>query len=89
MLTVTGIINFLNSKQISINRGIYNEINLFEKIQQEGEEIETEYVNKHILEKYQYYLPDSFDIIFTNNKSFYYDSKLYKNRSPVFTFLNS
>jgi hypothetical protein len=42
------------------------------------------------MDKYEFYIPSSFHIIFGKSiKDFYYDSKLYKNRSFVFTFFNS
>jgi hypothetical protein len=46
--------------------------------------------NTNKLDKFNFNLPKSFDSLF--NKSiinFYYDSKIYKNKSPVFTLLNS
>ena len=45
---------------------------------------------KNSLEKYYQNIPEDFRNIFDKNiQSFYYDNKIYKNKSPIFTFINS
>ena len=42
------------------------------------------------LENYCEYVYNSFDILFEKNiKNYYYNNRLFKNKSPVFTFINS
>ena len=89
MLSINYIINFLSEKQNKINNNFYNDINEFEK-NEDMNNIKIDKTNiQNNLDKYNYYLPESFDFIFNKNKDFYYDSKIYKNRSPVFTLFNS
>ena len=74
---------FLDDKQIKIDNSYYQKINSYE--------FNNEFkVSENKLDKYQYKLPESFNVIFEKNISnFYYDSKIYKNKSQIFTFLNS
>lgn len=83
MLSVNYISNFLDDKQIKIDNSYYQKINSYE--------FNNEFkVSENKLDKYQYKLPESFNVIFEKNISnFYYDSKIYKNKSQIFTFLNS
>jgi hypothetical protein len=82
MLSVNYISNFLADKQVNIDNTYYKKLNDFER-------------NKNIqdsfkLDKFQSKLPDSFNILFNKSISdFYYDSKLYKNKSSIFTLFNS
>ena len=87
MLSVNYLSNFLSDKQVAINRDFYNKINEFERI--EIIKIENN-IERDIKESNKLNLPESFNMLF--NKSiinFYYDNKKYKNRSSIFSFLNS
>lgn len=88
MLSVNYIANFLAEKQVPIDNIFYSRINEFEY---NKEFIKTDTKKEEYkLDKYQYNLPKSFDIIFNKSiTNFYYDSKIYKNKSPLFTLLNS
>jgi hypothetical protein len=88
MLSVNYIANFLAEKQVPIDNIFYSRINEFEY---NKEFIKTDTKKEEYkLDKYHYNLPQSFDIIFNKSiKDFYYDSKIYKNKSPLFTLLNS
>lgn len=84
MLSVNYISNFLSPKQRRISNIYYNKINDFEL----NKDCIINDTNK--LDKYCYNLPESFEILFNKSiKDFYYDSKIYKNKSLIFTFLNS
>ena len=88
MLSINYIYNFLNNKQENINKSFYDKINDFEL--NKSIIVKTVIENNNKLDKFNFDLPNSFDILF--NKSiinFYYDNKIYKNKSPVFTLLNS
>jgi len=88
MLSVNYISNLLADKQVHINDIFYNNINEFE-LNKEFKKTETKKEGS-TLDKYQYNLNQSFDIIFNKSiANFYYDSKIYKNKSPIFTLLNS
>ncbi len=88
MLSVNYIANFLADKQVPINNVYYSNINEFE-LNKEFIKTDTK-KEEYKLDKYQYNLPQSFDIIFNKSiTNFYYDSKIYKNKSPIFTLLNS
>lgn len=88
MLSVNYIANFLADKQVPINDIFYNRINEFE-LNKDFKKTDPK-KEEYKLDKYQYNLPQSFDIIFNKSISdFYYDSKIYKNKSPIFTLLNS
>jgi len=74
MLSVNYISNFLSEKQLKIDPSFYYRISNFEKK----------------IDKNQCNLKESFEILF--NKSildFYYDNCIYKNKSPIFTLINS
>ena len=88
MLSVNYISNFLADKQVQINDIFYNNINEFE-LNKDFKKTDTK-KEENKLDKYQYNLHQSFDIIFNKSiTNFYYDSKIYKNKSPIFTLLNS
>jgi hypothetical protein len=88
MLSVNYISNFLADKQVHINDIFYNNINEFE-LNKDFKKTDTK-KEEYKLDKYQYNLHQSFDIIFNKSiRNFYYDSKIYKNKSPIFTLLNS
>ena len=88
MLSVNYISNFLADKQVHINDIFYNKINEFE-LNKDFKKTDTK-KEESKLDKYQYNLHQSFDIIFNKSiTNFYYDSKIYKNKSPIFTLLNS
>jgi len=82
MLSVNYIINFLEEKQLKIDNFYYDKINEFEKNK------DNLIIRKNINHQD---LPFCFDLIFRSNNiiNFYYDSKLYKNRSHIFTLFNS
>lgn len=93
MLNVNYIVNFLDTKQISIDEFYYKRIKNYElKINNEKEK-EKEVVQEQKtekLDKYDFHIPPSFNILFEKSiKDYYYDSKLYRNKSSVFTFMNS
>lgn len=74
MLSVNYISNFLSDKQNKIDPSFYYRINDYEKK----------------IDKNQCNLKESFEVLF--NKSildFYYDNSLYKNKSLIYTFVNS
>ena len=74
MLSVNYIINYLSEKQNKIDNNQFYKINDFEKK----------------TDKNQCNLKESFEILF--NKSmvdFYYDNNLFKNKSSLFSFINS
>jgi hypothetical protein len=74
MLSVNYISNFLSDKQNKIDPSFYYRINEYEKK----------------IDKNQCNLKESFEVLF--NKSildFYYDNSLYKNKSSIYTFVNS
>lgn len=88
MLSVNYISNLLADKQVHINDIFYNNINEFE-YNKDFKKTDTK-KEESKLDKYQYNLHQSFDIIFNKSiTNFYYDSKIYKNKSPIFTLLNS
>jgi hypothetical protein len=88
MLSVNYISNFLDDKQVYINDIFYNNINEFE-LNKDFKKTDPK-KEEYKLDKYQYNLHQSFDIIFNKSiTNFYYDSKIYKNKSPIFTLLNS
>jgi len=79
MLSVNYIAQFLDCNQSVIEKNKYDKINDFER------KIIT-------ISKPKFYnpLPDSFDILFNKNiENFYYDTKIYKNKSNIYTFFNS
>ena len=81
MLSVNYIYNFLEEKQEPISSFYYNKIKHFE--------LNVE-IKEHKNEKYNCNLHESFNILFNKNLSnFYYNNKIYKNHSPIFTLLNS
>lgn len=90
MLSINYIYNFLDNKQENINKSFYDKINDFELNKNISIQPVTVIEKSNKLDKFNFDLPKSFDILF--NKSiinFYYDNKIYKNKSPVFTLLNS
>lgn len=90
MLSINYIYNFLDNKQENINKSFYDKINDFELNKNLSMQSLAVIENSNKLDKFNFDLPKSFDILF--NKSiinFYYDNKIYKNKSPVFTLLNS
>ena len=88
MLSINYIHNFLSNKQETINQNFYDKINEFEL--NKNVPVKKEKVIDNKLDKFNFNLPESFDILFNKSTlNFYYDSKIYKNKSPVFTLLNS
>jgi hypothetical protein len=87
MINLNYLIKFLDEKQLKIKKDIYDNINDFEKSDYENVYEEK---NKYKVEKYKLDLPNSLNILFNKNiDHFYYDNKYYKNKSPIFTLLNS
>lgn len=94
MLNINYIINFLDTKQISIDDFYYKKIKNYELNNNNVVENEVNEKNKmektEKLDKYDFYIPPAFNIIFEKSiKDFYYDSKMYRNKSSIFTFINS
>jgi hypothetical protein len=87
MLSINYLSNFLGEKQINIDNSYYNRINKFER----NKNTDLTYiVENNLKNKFNLDLPQSFNLLF--NKSiidFYYDNKKYKNKSLIFTFINS
>jgi hypothetical protein len=87
MMNINYIYNFLDDKQIPINKAFYLKINNFER---NNNYLENKDMKKYKVDKFQINLPISFDILFNKTiNNFYYDNKLYKNKSQIFTFFNS
>ena len=87
MISINYIYNFLDDKQIKIDGLYYSKINNFER---NNDYVENKDIKKYKIDKFQLNLPTSFDILFNKSiNDFYYDNKLYKNKSLVFTFFNS
>lgn len=91
MLSVNYLSSYLIDKQFEIDKNIYDNINDFEL---NKENIDTRFslqkLNPSKLDKYNLSLPPSFDILFNKSiKNFYYDNKIYKNKSNIFTFIHS
>ena len=81
MLSVNYIYNFLEDKQESINSFYYNKIKDFESNLD---------IKPKKMEKYNCNLYESLNVLFNKNISnFYYNNRIYKNKSLVFTLLNS
>lgn len=81
MLSVNYIYNFLEDKQESINSFYYNKIKDFESNLD---------IKPKKMEKYNCNLYESLNVLFNKNISnFYYNNRIYKNKSSVFTLLNS
>jgi hypothetical protein len=82
MLSINYIVNYLDNNQEKIDNLFYNKINNFELN-------DNFKINKN-KDKFTEELPKSFDIIFNKNiENFYYDNKTYKNKSFIFSLLNS
>lgn len=97
MLSIDYISGFLNNRQEEISKKYYDKINIFEKTKTEIE-VKTDIKNKSEICKIEFKktkknidLPKSFNILFNKNiiQDFYYDNKIYKNTSVIFTLLNS
>jgi hypothetical protein len=83
MLSVNYIYNFLDNKQLRIEKSIYNKIPDFE-INKNPSESDLKIGKFHLA------LPNSFEIIFNKSiNNFYYDNKIFKNKSQIFTLINS
>jgi hypothetical protein len=98
MLSINYIQNYLTDDQVKIDDIHYKKLNLFERKQINSikniinsNNIISEIDNKtDKLENYCEYLHTCFDIIFNKNiEEYYYNNRLFKNKSPVFTFINS
>ena len=93
MLSTNYIADFLNTKQQKIDIKYYNAIKPFERANPcdlKLSEVDTINNGNTYIPKYNKVLQDSFNILF--NKSivdFYYDNKVYKNKSYIFTLFNS
>jgi len=88
MLNVNYIYDFLNKKQQKIDSKYYNAIKSFERANPVDSKLSVK--NNIYITKYNKPLQDSFNILFNKSISdFYYDNKVYKNRSYIFTLLNS
>ena len=87
MLSVDYISNFLIDKQTLILKDKYDKINNFEKKNIEEDKPVIIYNSSIPVNKFDLPIPESFNMIF-NNK-FYYNNRIHKNKSNVFTFFNS
>lgn len=91
MLSVNYISELLNNKQQKIDPKYYNALKSFERVH--PNEVKPSIVtnsNNTYIAKYNKQLQDSFNILFNKSISdFYYDNKVYKNKSYVFTLFNS
>ena len=73
----------LNSNKEIINSNNINSNNIISEVNNKTEQVEK-------LENYCEYLHNCFDIIFNKNiDEYYYNNRLFKNKSPIFTFINS
>ena len=85
MLSINYISAFLNDKQQKIDISYYNKINNFERNKDFFEKNKQE-----SLDKYHSNLYNSFDILCDKYiKDFYFDNKIYRNKSMIFTLFNS
>ena len=77
----------LNKENINKSSISYSSIS---QLNQNNDQISLEKLNPSKLDKYNLSLPPSFDILFNKStKNFYYDNKIYKNKSNIFTFIHS
>lgn len=97
MLSVNFITKFLSEDQENIDQIFYKKLKNYEKNKNIVEEKEnkeeenknTESFSIQTVKKYSN-LSDSFEIIFNKSlKDFYYNNKISKNKSPIFTFIYS
>lgn len=91
MLSVNYISEFLNNKQQKIDTKYYNALKSFERVNPtEFKQTVSTNSNHTYIAKYNKQLQDSFNILFNKSiEDFYYDNKVYKNKSYIFTFFNS
>ena len=93
MLSVNYIYDFLNKKQQKIESKYYNEIKSFERVNPSNfkESVVNNSISEYsIISKFNKPLQDSFNVLFNKSISdFYYDNKIYKNKSYIFTLFNS
>lgn len=91
MLSINYISTFLYDKQQKIDISNYNKINIFERNQELFEKDKILFDEKQeSLDKYHSNLYNSFDILYDKYiKDFYFDNKIYRNKSCVFTLFNS
>jgi hypothetical protein len=79
-------------ERIDTQKDVYSDVSI---IVQENTQIDKQNNplksdTKNILEKYYQNIPEHFTNIFNKNiLFFYYDNRIYKNKSPIFTFINS
>ncbi len=102
MLSINFITQFLNDNQENIDDYHYKNIKPFE-LDTDGfsrynakpkslkeTKSKSSYVEQPKLDKSNFTLPSSFDILFNKNlNNFYYDNKSYRNKSPIFSLINS
>jgi hypothetical protein len=94
MLSVNYLSSFLIDKQFNIDKSIYDKIHDFELNKDNYIKIPSSAnINLNLdnkLDKYALCLPTPFDILFNkSSKYFYYDNKIYKNKSKTFTLIHS
>ena len=103
MLSINYIQNYLTDEQVKIDDIHYKKLNIFERKQlnfnknvitsnniNDSNNIISESNKTEKLENYCECLHNCFDIIFYKNiKDYYYNNRLFKNKSPIFTFINS
>jgi hypothetical protein len=88
MLTVNYITKFLSSKQDKINDLYYNKIKDFELNKQfsyKEEKEDKKYKEDKNINEFNKIINNKIDF----DVNIYFNDKIYKNKSPIFTFLNS
>ena len=91
MISVNYIAKFLDNKQTKIDDVFYNNLKDFERNNNiETHNESTIQTNNLKTNKFYLNLDNSLEILFNKKiNNFYYDNKIYKNKSVVFTLLNS
>ena len=89
MLSINYISNFLSNRQDKINKIYYDRIKEYEL----NKEVITSIPIQNIIiktDQYKLNLYESFDMLFNKSiDNFYYDNKIYHNKSKIFSLLNS
>jgi hypothetical protein len=94
MLSINYISNYLSNKQTKIDNFYYERINDFEKNDTENNSSnniinEDSQISKNIKKNFLNNVPSSFELFFNKSMNdFYYDNRIFKNKSPIFTLLN-
>jgi hypothetical protein len=90
MLSINYLSNFLDEKQTNIDNYYYNKINVFERNKNVNLTDIDIVKENNSSNRFNLDLQKSFELLFNKNISnFYYDNKKYKNKSIIFSFINS